>query len=111
MPATITLTDMKQIINKNPDTAQDAFETKITEAYKKGTINIEEYKEGIKRLDFIFDVLSVRKQILGDETNKKGDLKYLGAFGKIKKDKDPKDEESLLDKGKNIYNNVFGGLD
>ena len=24
---------------------------------------------------------------------------------------DPKDEESLLDKGKKIYNNVFGGLD
>ena len=111
MPATLNLTDMKQTINKNPDTAQEAFETKITEAYKKGTINIEEYKEGIKRLDFIFDVLSVRKQILGDETNKKGDLKYLGAFGKIKKDKDPKDEESLLDKGKKIYNNVFGGLD
>ncbi len=111
MPATLNLTDMKQTINKNPDTAQEAFETKITEAYKKGTINIEEYKEGIKRLDFIFDVLSVRKQILGDETNKKGDLKYLGAFGKIKKDEYPKDEESLLDKGKNIYNNVFGGLD
>ena len=111
MPATLNLTDMKQTINKNPDTAQEAFETKITEAYKKGTINIEEYKEGIKRLDFIFDVLSVRKQILGDETTKKGHLKYLGAFGKIKKDEDPKDEESLLDKGKNIYNNIFGGLE
>ena len=40
MPATLNLTDMKQIINKNPDTAQEAFESKISEAYKKGTINI-----------------------------------------------------------------------
>ena len=31
MPATLNLTDMKQIINKNPDTAQEAFETKLTE--------------------------------------------------------------------------------
>ena len=29
MPATLNLTDMKQIINKNPDTAQDAFENKF----------------------------------------------------------------------------------
>ena len=41
MPATLNLTDMKQIINKNPDTAQEAFETKLTEGYKKGTINIQ----------------------------------------------------------------------
>ena len=85
MPATLNLTDMKQIINKNPDTAQEAFEGKITEAYKNGTINIEEYKEGIKRLDFIFDVLSVRKSIYGDNKGSQGNLKYLGEFGKVKK--------------------------
>ena len=93
MPATLNLTDMKQIINKNPDTAQDAFEGKITEAYKKGTINIEEYKEGIKRLDFIFDVLSVRKSIYGDQKGPQGNLKYLGDFGKIKKTKEDKKED------------------
>ena len=54
MPATLTLTDMKQIINKNPDTAQNAFEKDLTQKYKNGVINMEEYKEGIKRLDFIF---------------------------------------------------------
>ena len=74
MPATLNLTDMKQIINKNPDTAQDAFETTLTENYKNGTISIEEYKEGIKRLDFIFDVLSVRKSIYGDNKGSKGNL-------------------------------------
>ena len=99
MPATLNLTDMKQIINKNPDTAQEAFETKLTEGYKNGTINIEEYKEGIKRLDFIFDVLSVRKSIFGDETNKKGNLKYLGAFGNIKKTKeDTKEDKGFFEK-------------
>ena len=93
MPATLNLTDMKQIINKNPDTAQDAFEGKITEAYKNGTINIEEYKESIKRLDFIFDVLSVRKSIFGDNKGSQGNLKYLGEFGKVKKTKEDKKED------------------
>ena len=112
MPATLNLTDMKQIINKNPDTAQDAFETKITEAYKKGTINIEEYKEGIKRLDFIFDVLSVRKSIYGDNKGNQGNLKYLGDFGKVKKTKEDKKEEEgfgtkILNTGKDLIGGMF----
>ena len=109
MPATLNLTDMKQIINKNPDTAQEAFETKLTEGYKKGTINIEEYKEGIKRLDFIFDVLSVRKSIFGDEVNKKGELKYLSEFGKTKKvvDKEEPSGNFFKEKFNDIKESLF----
>ena len=92
MPATITLTDMKQIINKNPDTAQSSFETNLTKKYKNGVISIEEYKEGIKRLDFIFDVLSVRKQIFGDEKTPDGRFKYQGAFGNIPNAPEKKDK-------------------
>ena len=109
MPATLNLTDMKQIINKNPDTAQEAFETKLTEGYKKGTINIEEYKEGIKRLDFIFDVLSVRKSIFGDAVNKKGELKYLSEFGKTKKalDKEEPSGNFFKEKFNDIKDSLF----
>ena len=109
MPATLNLTDMKQIINKNPDTAQEAFETKLTEGYKKGTINIEEYKEGIKRLDFIFDVLSVRKSIFGDAVNKKGELKYLSEFGKTKKaaDKEPPSSNIFKETFNNVKESIF----
>tara|TARA_E500000178_G_scaffold282138_1_gene282622 strand:+ start:2861 stop:4552 length:1692 start_codon:yes stop_codon:yes gene_type:complete len=109
MPATLNLTDMKQIINKNPDTAQEAFETKLTEGYKNGTINIEEYKEGIKRLDFIFDVLSVRKSIFGDEVNKKGELKYLSEFGKTKKvvDKEEPSGNFFKEKFNDIKESLF----
>ena len=109
MPATLNLTDMKQIINKNPDTAQEAFETKLTEGYKNGTINIEEYKEGIKRLDFIFDVLSVRKSIFGDAVNKKGELKYLSEFGKTKKaaDEEPPSSNFFKEKFNDIKESLF----
>ena len=107
MPATLNLTDMKQIINKNPDTAQNSFEADLTKKYKNGTINIEEYKEGIKRLDFIFDVLSVRKSIYGDETNKKGNLKYLGDFGNIKKTEDKKVEKGLFEKAEDFVGGFF----
>ena len=50
-----------------------------------------QYKEGIKRLDFIFDVLSVRKSIYGDNKGSQGNLKYLGEFGKVKKTEDKKE--------------------
>ena len=53
---------------------------------------MQEYKEGIKRLDFIFDVYQVRKNIFGDEKDKQGNLKYLGDLGKIKKTEDKKEE-------------------
>ena len=94
MPTGITITDMKQVINKNPDTAQDAFESKLTTAYKNGTINIEEYREGIKRLDFVFDVLSVRKQIFGEEKSANGKFKYMGGFGSVPKGEEKKEAES-----------------
>ena len=84
MPAGLKLVDMKQTINKNPDEAQNKFENDLAKAYKAGTINMQEYKEGIKRLDFIFDVLSVRKQIFGDEKTPAGNFKYLGSYGRIK---------------------------
>lgn len=88
MPAGLKLVDMKQTINKNPDTAQDKFENDLAKAYKAKAINIEEYKEGIKRLDFIFDVFEVRKNIFGEDKDKNGNLEYLGDLGKIKKSKD-----------------------
>ena len=50
---------MKQIINKNPDTAQSAVEKDLTKKYKNGVLTIDEYKEGISRLDFIFDVYQI----------------------------------------------------
>jgi hypothetical protein len=106
MPATITLTDMKQIINKNPDTAQNSFEANLTKKYKNGVISIEEYKEGIKRLDFIFDVLSVRKQIFGDEKTPDGRFKYQGAFGSIPNVPEKK-EKSLWDKTTDIFGNLI----
>lgn len=106
MPATITLTDMKQIINKNPDTAQNSFEANLTKKYKNGVISIEEYKEGIKRLDFIFDVLSVRKQIFGDEKTPDGRFKYQGAFGNIPNVPEKK-EKSLWDKTTDIFGNLI----
>ena len=88
MPVGLKLVDMKQTINKNPDDAQNKFENDLAKAYKAGTINIEEYKEGIKRLDFIFDVFEVRKNIFGEEKDTNGNLKYLGDLGKIPKSKD-----------------------
>ena len=54
---------------------------------------MQEYKEGIKNLDFIFDVFEVRKNIFGDEKDKQGNLKYLGDLGKIKKTEDSKEKE------------------
>ena len=65
-----------------------------TYAYKNGTINIEEYREGIKRLDFVFDVLSVRKQIFGDEKSANGKFKYMGGFGAVPKGEEKKEAES-----------------
>ncbi len=88
MPVGLKLVDLKQTINKNPDDAQNKFENDLAKAYKAKTINIEEYKEGIKRLDFIFDVFEVRKNIFGEDKDKNGNLEYLGDLGKIKKSKD-----------------------
>ena len=86
MPAFITISDFKQVINKNPDTAQDAFEKRIVQQLKEKKIDIRTYKESIKRLDFMFDVLSVRKNMFGEQDKKEGPFKYLGAFGRVKKD-------------------------
>ena len=86
MPAFITIKDFKQIINKNPDTAQEALEKRIVEQFKEKKIDIRTYKESIKRLDFAFDILSIRKNIFGEQDKKEGPFKYLGSLGKIKKD-------------------------
>ena len=34
----------------------------------------------------MFDVLSVRKNMFGEQDKKEGPFKYLGAFGRVKKD-------------------------
>ena len=112
MPAGLKLVDMKQTINKNPDEAQNKFENDLAKAYKAGTINMQEYKEGIKRLDFIFDVFEVRKNIIGEDKDKQGNLKYLGDLGKIKKTEDKKEDESigskLLNSAKELGSDIGG---
>ena len=111
MPAFITITDFKQVINKNPDTAQDAFEKRIVEQFKKGQIDIRTYKESIKRLDFMFDVLSIRKNIFGEKTDKDGNLKYLGDLGKIKKTEDSKEKDpNVLTNLYNFGKEKIGGM-
>jgi len=110
MPAGLKLVDMKQTINKNPDDAQNKFENDLAKAYKAGTINMQEYKEGIKRLDFIFDVFEVRKNIIGEEKDKDGNLKYLGDLGKIKKTEDKKEKEGGVSGMFNTAKEFVGGL-
>ena len=68
------------------DTAQEAIEKRIVEQFKEKKIDIRTYKESIKRLDFAFDILSIRKNIFGEQDKKEGPFKYLGSLGKIKKD-------------------------
>ena len=73
--------DFKQSLNKNPEQAFDQMYKKAVEKFAMDG-NLEEYRENIKRLDFIQDVLAVRKSIFGD-------LDYLGKF-KIKEAKQEK---------------------
>ena len=54
----------------------------------KKKIDIRTYKESIKRLDFMFDVLSIRKNIFGDENEYDGNFKISRCFRKDKKMKD-----------------------
>ena len=61
----LNLQDVKESLNKNPDNAFDNLYKKAVDKFKKDG-NIEEYKENIKRLDFIQDVFKVRKSIFGD---------------------------------------------
>ena len=82
MPAFFTVKDFKQEINKNPNNVQEVMEKRIVEQFKNKDIDINTYKQSIRRLDFIFDVLSVRKNIFGEE-KLDGNFKYLGAFGRI----------------------------
>ena len=87
MPFGFTIKDFKQTLNKNPDGAQEIYEKRIITDLKEGRIDIRTFKEGIKRLDFMFDVLAVRKDIYGADTIKNNKLAYLGGFGtKVKKD-------------------------
>ena len=71
---------------------------------------MEEYKEGIKRLDFIFDVLSVRKQIYGDEKTPDGRFKYEGKFGSIPNTPDKKKEKSTYEKISGSVIDYFGNI-
>ena len=82
MPAFFTVKDFKQEINKDPNNVQEVMEKRIVEQFKNKDIDINTYKQSIRRLDFIFDVLSVRKNIFGEE-KLDGNFKYLGAFGRI----------------------------
>jgi hypothetical protein len=84
MPTYFTVKDFKQQINKNPDNVQEVMEKRIVNQFKNKEIDIRTYKESIKRLDFIFDVLSVRKNIYGEDKTPDGNFKYLGSFGRIK---------------------------
>ena len=71
-------------LDRDWETLQEVMEKRIVDQFKNKQIDIRTYKESIKRLDFIFDVLSVRKQIFGDEKTPDGNFKYLGSFGRIK---------------------------
>lgn len=98
MPIGFELTDVKESLNKNPDSAFDTLYKKAVDEFAK-TKNIEEYKENIKRLDLIQDVFKVRKQIFGDE-------EYLGKF-RIKKTKKKEPQKSFIEKGGEFFNNIF----
>mgnify|MGYP003118074846 FL=1 len=85
-PIGFELSSVKETLNKNPDNAFDNLYKKAVDKFQKDG-NLEEYKENIKRLDFIQDVFKVRKSIFPENT-----LDYLGKF-KIKEakgDKPPK---------------------
>ena len=93
VPYTLDVNDMKFGTAQGFNTGEDffdyaraAFDTlykKAVDKFKKDG-NLEEYKENIKRLDFIQDVFKVRKSIFPE-----GDLDYLGKF-KIKERKGDK---------------------
>ena len=100
MPIGFELTDVKESLNKNPDNAFDTLYKKAVDKFNQDG-NIEEYKENLKRLDFIQDVFKVRKDIFGD-------AEYLGKF-KIKEDKKPqKKNKNFIQKG---LEKVFGNSD
>ena len=91
MPIGIELTDIKESLNKNPDNAFDMLSKKAVDKFKLDG-NIEEYKENIKRLDFLQDVLRVRKTIFGE-----ADTDYLGKFKMKKKKAEPPKKKGFLE--------------
>ena len=97
MPIGFELTDVKESLNKNPDSAFDTLYKKAVDKFAQDGNEVE-YKENIKRLDLIQDVFKVRKEIFGDED-------YLGKF-KIKKSKKKAPEKSFIEKGAEFFKNL-----
>jgi hypothetical protein len=102
MPIGFELTDVKESLNKNPDNAFDTLYKKAVDKFKKDG-NIEEYKENIKRLDFIQDVFKVRKSIFPEMDNK-----YLGKFAikKAKKGGDKPKKKGFTQSIKEGFNDI-----
>ena len=91
MPIGIEVTEIEESLNKNPDNAFDILNKKAVDKFKLDG-NIEEYKENIKRLDFLQDVLKVRKTIFGE-----ADSDYLGKFAMKKKKAAPPKKKGFLE--------------
>ena len=91
-PIGFNVTDFKESLNKNPDNAFDLMFKAAVDKFKKDG-NVEEYKANIERLDFIQDILRVRRSIF-----KNDNTDYLGKEfqEKVKKVEAPKKKSNFF---------------
>ena len=91
-PIGFNVTDFKESLNKNPDNAFDLMFKAAVDKFKKDG-NVEEYKANIERLDFIQDILRVRRSIF-----KNDNTDYLGKEfqEKVKKVEPPKKKTNFF---------------